>query len=132
MTVTDRHLCPLIQKIRHFYLQAIDHTAIFAPPPFKAGIFQSCIKVCRTSCIFIHLLTIRPISRIEFPRLGGKGRVHITAIIQEMTQPVILPTIFLDGILHTRRWRQMVLIGNDPLCPFDNPLQDAGPAFSTR
>ena len=53
------------------------------------------------------------------------GRVNFAFVRKEVPEPIVLATVFINGILHTFRYRNLVIRLDDFFGTFDDPRQNA-------
>ena len=84
--------------------------------------FNGSVKIRSTSRILAHLIAIAAIGVVNLAGLRFIGRIDLAAVLQEVGQPVVVLLVFLDGVLHYPGLDDLVIAGDDALCPLDDPL----------
>jgi hypothetical protein len=93
--------------------------------PFKSGLLQRKIEVRRTAHILVAVQRVVAVRLIQRRGAFLKGVIHLALLIQKMSEPVVLAAVFLDGLRHAVRDRNLVAQRDDLFGTFDDPCQNA-------
>ena len=93
-------------------------------PSDVAGLLNCRIKVRGAAGILSVLDAIGPVLLVKLPGLLRQFLSGLTALAQEMPQPVIIFPVVLNGCFHDLRQIRLEMQGNRLLGSLDDPLQD--------
>ena len=91
--------------------------------PLEIPLSQSAIEIRGASGKLAHAQAVRPVFLIQLAGLLCVRRVDFTAFFKKLIQPVVLPAVSIDGILHDLRVLELIVLGDDALGPFNDPRQ---------
>ena len=95
----------------------------------KSGALQRKVEVCRTAHILVGIDAVVPIRLIQRGGALPETVAGLTLVLHEVTEPVVLASIFVDGRLHAGRDRNLVVQVDDLFGTLDDPRQNALPGI---
>ena len=93
-------------------------------PVEATGGFQCHIEICCAANILPYLQAIAAVCVVNFAGLSCIGFIHLTALIQKMSQPVIVLPVPGDGIPDHLRLINVVVLVDHTFGTFDDPGQN--------
>ena len=115
----------LIGAIIRSQAQSLEVALIMDFDTLKACLLQRKVKVCRAADILIAVHRVVAVCLIQCRGAFLIGIIHLALVRKEMAEPVILSTIFIDGLLDASGNRNLVVQLDDLFSTFDDPRQNA-------
>lgn len=131
--MTLMEVTPTVLSVQKIFLsvvfcsqaQALKVALVMDLDTLKASLLQRKVEVCRAADILVAVQRVISVGLIKRRGAFLAGIVHLALVGKEVAKPVVLVTIFINGVLHTGRNRNLVAQLDDLLGTFDDPSQNA-------
>ena len=114
------------QEIRSRIVVISDTQTLEIPLPvqdytLKTGTLQGIVEVRRAAHILIGIDAVVTVRLVQRRRTLLIAFADVAFVLKEVSQPVILAAVFVDGLLYALRYRDPVFQLNDLLRTLDDP-----------
>ena len=115
----------LISAVISSQAQALKVALVMDLDTLEASLLQRKVEVSRTADILVAVHRVVAVCLIQCRGAFFIGVIHLALVRKEMSEPVILIAIFIDGLLDTSGNRNLVVQLDDLFGSFDDPRQNA-------